>query len=571
MKGYLFKYSWLLGMVVANYFCYNHPLLAEEKPSWIPKISIYNPPPPQKSTSTLFVSVDPQIIQKLTSLLDEQVLGKAKKMEESPSLNTINSFLTPEGFELKTRYESVGIALSEALGWEPIRQVRVISEQNLKQRLTTVARWDHAPKVRSIAIFSLSSLRDPVDLIYFKEALWSHNIGIRYSTLEALVNWGYPEAIPLLQQSYKKDDSPLIRIIAATALARMKDPQALGYLRNYLNDSDWLIRALAAKALGEMGDYSDYDLLLNRLSLESTNDWIISEICIGALRLFPQKYWRDLKERERKEKELKEGAQSKKVVEKKQNILFELEPLVVTAPRLKIPKGVLVDPRINFQLMKQLREKEDFQIHQDLSTESSAYRDMDELLTPSGIRLKTRYTNLGYLLTEGLAGTSDFQIQEELARLAREGKKTDVRSYALIALAYNRDRSQLGLFQNALQKENEYERFPAMEALQIWGYPDAVSMLLTSSKLDRSAVLRLYAAQAAWRKGQTLGKDLILRSLNDEDWVIRAMAMRYLGELGDADDYNRLLGYLGSEQKPIVQAEMLSALLRLFAKKNGDE
>ena len=45
------------------------------------------------------------------------------------------------------------------------------------------------------------------------------------------------------------------------------------------------------------------------------------------------------------------------------------------------------------------------------------------------------------------------------------------------------------------------------------------------------------------------------------------MAMRYFGELGNADDYSKVLAYFGSLQKPMVQAEMCSALLRLYARK----
>jgi hypothetical protein len=49
------------------------------------------------------------------------------------------------------------------------------------------------------------------------------------------------------------------------------------------------------------------------------------------------------------------------------------------------------------------------------------------------------------------------------------------------------------------------------------------------------------------------------------------MAMRYLGEFGRAEDYGKLLAFLGAQQEPIVQAEMCSALLRLYSKKFEEE
>ena len=64
-----------------------------------------------------------------------------------------------------------------------------------------------------------------------------------------------------------------------------------------------------------------------------------------------------------------------------------------------------------------------------------------------------------------------------------------------------------------------------------------------------------------------MGKDYLLRALDDQEWLVKAMAMRYLGEMGGAEDYSKLLSYFGSNQKNIIQAEMCSALLRLYSKK----
>lgn len=555
-----------------------------DKASWIPKISIYTPPAVEKSTSPVFRTVDPQIIQKLIQLLDEDNLGKEESVEQktdgefgqNQSIKEIITYVTPEGFKLKNRYTRLGVALSESLGWEQIKHVRVISEQNLKQRLTTVARWDHSPNVRSIALIALASLKDKNDVVYFKEALWSRDVGIRYATIEALLNWGDPQAIAILQ-GLAKDESYLIRIAAAGALAKLGDADAMQSLRTNLQDKDWFIRSLAAKYLGEEGDHTDYERLLNQLDreqIELSNEFVASEIAIAALKLFPKELEFQKQEKERRRRKNAAPAPEPEVkseVKPKQNVLLELVPLVVTAPRLKIPKYEPVDPRINFKLLKILQNKSEIRISAEDAARSISYQDLDKLRTPNGVLLKTRYTVLGYLLTEGLAGSKEFEIQDALISIARDSKDASVRAFALTALAYCRDQNHLYIFQNALRSDTPADRFAATEALMIWGFPEAVSVLSGVTKLDRSPVIRAYAAQAVLRLGNPIGRDFLIPLLDDRDWVARAMAMRYLGELGSGEDYNKMLGYLTSDQKPIVQAEMCSALLRLYAKRYEEQ
>jgi len=508
-----------------------------EKESWKPQIFIYQPPAPTISTSPVFKSVDPQIIQKIIDLLEEPNLGKLEDLEENPTLKEINSFVTPQGFELKNRYTRLGVVLSESLGWEEVKHIRVISEQNLKQRLTTVARWDHSPNVRSIALIALASLKDKNDLVYFKEALWSRNIGIRFATVEALVKWNLPESIEVLQEISNRDESKLIRVFAQGSLALLGDPRGKESLRKNLEDRDWLIRTFSAKFIGEVGTEEDYELLLDQLNREQTatpNEFVITEISIAALKLFPQKIEKEKLERERKaleKKKKKAGVilkQNEPEVKKepllKKRTYFELDPLIVTAPRLRIPQTELVDSRINFQLLKIVQEKEDFRVTQEMIDQSTAYRDLNELVTPNGIRLKARYTVLGFLLTEGLAGTKDFQLKNELTRIAREGKNPDVRSFGLIALAYSKDRSHLGLFQNALRSEHVADRFAAVEAMEIWGYEEAISILVGVTKLDTSPFVRVFAAGAILRMGDLLGKDFLRIYHGSETMIPRILS-----------------------------------------------
>ena len=233
------------------------------KPSWMPRFYLYRPPPVEKSTSTVFEAVDPQIINKLIQLLDELNLGKLESVDETPLLNELNSFKTSEGFALKERYLRLGAALSESLGWEEIKHIRVLSDRNLKERLTLVARWDSSPNVRTIALIALAHLRDKNDIIYFREALQSRNIGIRYATIEALIQWGFPEAIPTLKDLAERDESLLIRQYASYARVILGDPLGLDLLRDNLDSQDWFVRSLSAKYLGDVGDHQDYERLLD--------------------------------------------------------------------------------------------------------------------------------------------------------------------------------------------------------------------------------------------------------------------------------------------------------------------
>jgi hypothetical protein len=44
---------------------------------------------------------------------------------------------------------------------------------------------------------------------------------------------------------------------------------------------------------------------------------------------------------------------------------------------------------------------------------------------------------------------------------------------------------------------------------------------------------------------------------------VRAMATHYIGELGGAEEYRRLLQQINQESHPSVKAELVSALLKL--------
>ena len=93
-------------------------------------------------------------------------------------------------------------------------------------------------------------------------------------------------------------------------------------------------------------------------------------------------------------------------------------------------------------------------------------------------------------------------------------------------------------------------------------------MFRVAAEHDLEPILRVYAAQAAFRMGEELGREKLRASLDSHGWLERAFAARYLGELGEARDYDDIVARLGREQThEFVLAEYCIAALQLFPKK----
>lgn len=244
------------------------------------------------------------------------------------------------------------------------------------------------------------------------------------------------------------------------------------------------------------------------------------------------------------------------------NLYIELEPLAVTVPRKKIPPNLLIDGRINAVLLDLLQNRAGAR-PSEADLQGPSVRLLNSLASPAGYLLKVRYTELGFLLTEGLAGTPDLVLRDKIVGAARSGANPQVRASALMAISYSREPGDRGLFQEALLSRDITARFGAVEALLNWYRPEAVADIANAARLDASGPLRMYAAQAMARLGDPGGLDILRRGLDDADWLARAMAARYLGELGAAGDYDKLLFNLSREQNSFVKAEMCGALLRL--------
>ncbi|MBI5201084.1 MAG: HEAT repeat domain-containing protein [Elusimicrobia bacterium] len=465
---------------------------------------------------------------------------------------------SPIGYNLRNRFLNLGIPLSEAFASN--------TDPVFRAQLIELARWDRDDESRASALLALARWHDLSHLQIFNEALVHLNPGVRFAALEALVVWNHPrEAMVLLGAAAERDTEPLLRVYASAGLARLGDPAGLARLRQYLNDPSWLVKAMAAKYIGELGTAEDYAILLNRLDGEMGNDFVVAEYCVSALKLYPKKKAADDKALPAKATRVESKPVGGNLVLDSE-MAFQLEPLVVTAPRVQAQVD-LIDPRINQQLLRLLQQRMDARPDSAAQLDASI-GNLNKLTTLTGYNLQTRYTELGFLLTEGLAGTTDYQLQSELEKVVRLGTNVQTRAAAMVALAYAKDRRYLSLFQNGLQDPNLTVRFAALESLLAMGDSSVQLQLGTVARTDASVPVRIYAAAAMWRMGDIFGREILLRLYQDQNWFVRAMTDHYLGEMGGGDEYRRLQRELDGEQDPAVKAEILVALVKLNPKKD---
>lgn len=507
--------------------------------------------------STATVKTDAAITTMLVDLLDHK---DKEKIDLSQSAGTpIGDILqvgSPIGYTLRNRYLNIGIPIAEALSRDP--------DPDLRSKLIQLARWDSDPETRSAALITVAQAHDPKDLQIFNEALIFLDPAVRFGALEALQVWGHvQQSAPLLAAAAEKDPEPILRVYAAQGLARLGDPNGLHLLRGFLDDPSWLVRAMAGRYLGDFGTAEDYDLIVSRIGRETSNDFVVAEYCIAGLKLYPKK-----KAAEEASQKLARDIPSKPpkpaprgAIPDPMETAFQLEPLVITAPRVELGPTP-IDPQINANLVRLLQQRMDARpTPQD--TLDASIGNLNKLTTLDGYNLKVRYTELGFLLTEGLAGTTDFQLTSELQKVVRLGTNPQTRAAAMVALAYTHDIQYIPLFQSAMQDPNVTVRFGVLESLLINGDPSVELMVGNMARTDPSLPIQIYAAAGMWRMGDVFGREILLRLYQHPDWLVRAMSTHYLGELGKGDEYRRLMLQLTDETEPAVKAELASALLRL--------
>jgi HEAT repeat protein len=466
---------------------------------------------------------------------------------------------SPIGYNLRNRFLNLGIPLSEAFASN--------TDPVFRQQLIEMARWDRDDEARASALLALARRHDIAHLQIFNEALIHLNPGVRFAALESLITWNHPrEAMALLGAAAERDSEPLLRVYAAAGLARLGDAAGFARLRRFLDDPSWLVKAMAAKFIGENGTAEDYTVLLNRLDGEVGNDFVVAEYCVSALKLYPKKKAADAKSVPAPATRVESKPVGGNLVID-DAMAFQLEPLVVTAPRVQAQVD-LIDPRINQQLLRLLQQRMDARPDSAAQLDASI-GNLNRLTTLTGYNLKTRYTELGFLLTEGLAGTTDFQLQSQLENAVRLGKNVQTRAAALLALAYVKDIRYLSLFQSGLNDTNLTVRFAALESLLVMGEASAELQVANAARTDQSMPVQIYAAAAMWRMGDIFGREILLRLYQNSNWFVRAMTDHYLGEMGAGDEYRRLQRELDTEPDPAVKAEILAALVKLNPKKDG--
>lgn len=244
--------------------------------------------------------------------------------------------------------------------------------------------------------------------------------------------------------------------------------------------------------------------------------------------------------------------------------ILQLEPLIISAPRLKLSPNAVLDPQIDQNLLRllqltNLRPNSQEQLDPSLT-------DLANLTTLDGYNLQTRYTQLGFLLTEGLAGTKDLTLQNTLQTIIQTGTNTQIQAAAMLALAYTEDSQFIALFQSMLQNASVTIRLTAMQSLYILANgnnPNINSILYTSAQSDASLAVKLYASHLAWKLGNVFGRETLLHHYQDADWFARAFSTHYLGERGQNDVYTLLKPQLYTETNPSVQVELCWALLKM--------
>jgi HEAT repeat protein len=463
------------------------------------------------------------------------------------TLKDINKLITPAGYQLKYRFREIGVPVAQALSFS--------RDRALQGRLLEIARFQSGQRSRSESLLVLAAQKNPDHLKYFKEALLDRDVAIQFAAVECLQAWNLPEALPLLVNASKQDWSPLVRVFSAQAILRMGAPEGRDQLIKGLRDTNWLIRAMSARYLGDLGKPEDADLLIGRIAAERDNNFVLAELCLAGLKL-----WNRRGPEPPAPPPVPRGSSGSKPPAEVAS-LFELEPLVVTAPRLKVSGAQLVPPQIDTELVGLLEK-----IAQEPSSEfviDPNVAELRQLVTPQGYGLYVRYTDINALLTEGLAGTSNLTLIYRLETIAKSSRNTSARATAFVALGYDVTRVDLSLFEYALRDPSLQIRFGAVEGLSAQKNPMVRGMLAGAAQTDVSPVVRLYAAQALGRRGDAQGVDIIRRYLNDPDWAIRALATFYLGQLGDDADFERMLINLDRETEDDVIAENCLAVLRM--------
>ncbi len=234
------------------------------------------------------------------------------------------------------------------------------------------------------------------------------------------------------------------------------------------------------------------------------------------------------------------------------------------------PGETRLDPAISNTLIRLAEDRRN--LKRDLTNiEGTPVADILTVGSPIGYRLRNRFLNIGIPLGEAFARSTDPAFRAQLLELSRWDRDGESRAAALIALAGTHDLKYLQVFNEALIHLDPAVRFGALEALVVFEHPrEAMPLLAAASERDSEPLLRVYAAAGLARMGDVAGLYRVRAFLDNPSWVVKALAAKYLGELGDAGDYDLLLRRMDGEVgNDFVIAEYCVSALKLWPKKKA--
>ncbi len=234
------------------------------------------------------------------------------------------------------------------------------------------------------------------------------------------------------------------------------------------------------------------------------------------------------------------------------------------------PGETRLDPAISNSLIKLAEDRRN--LRRDLTKiEGTPVADILAVGSPIGYTLRNRFLNVGIPLGEAFATSTDPAFRAQLLELSRWDRDGESRAAALIALARTHDLKYLQVFNEALIHLDPAVRFGALEALVIFEHPrEAMPLLAAASERDTEPLLRVYASAGLARMGDPAGLHRLRAFVNNQSWVVKAMAAKYLGELGTAEDYDLLRSRIPSEVgNDFVVAEFCVSALKLWPKKKA--
>jgi HEAT repeat protein len=234
------------------------------------------------------------------------------------------------------------------------------------------------------------------------------------------------------------------------------------------------------------------------------------------------------------------------------------------------PGETRLDPAISNALIKLAEDRRN--LKRDLTKiEGTPTADILTVGSPIGYALRNRFLNVGIPLGDAFSHSTDPAFRAQLLELSRWDRDGESRAAALIALARTHDLKYLQVFNEALIHLDPAVRFGALEALVVFEHPrEAMPLLAAASERDTEPLLRVYAAAGLARMGDVAGLHRLRSFLDNPSWVVKALAVKYLGELGSAEDYDLLLRRIDSEVgNDFVVAEYAVSALKLWPKKKA--